>query len=96
MDPKPGYLTTEFWTTNLVHLITVITMIAAAYGNDSFDGNKLQPLIPMASLLMSGLAQAFYNHSRAHIKVATTNAAAQVVSANAYVASGMDLTGPQD
>jgi hypothetical protein len=75
MDPKPGYLTTEFWGTMLTHVITIVLLF-----NANLNSDKLSALVPMASLLMSGLAQAWYSHSRGHAKVASLAAAAQVVS----------------
>lgn len=82
MDPKAGYLTTEFWSTMLMHAITVALLF-----DTSLNSDKLSALVPVASLLMSGLAQAWYSHSRGHAKVASTNAAAQVVSTQVMAAS---------
>lgn len=75
MDPKPGYLTTEFWGTAFTHVITVVLLF-----NVNLNSDKLTAMVPVASLLMSGLAQAWYSHSRGHTKVASLTAAAQVVS----------------
>lgn len=62
---KPGYLTTEFWATILTHVITIVTLL-----NVPLNTNKLTALVPVAALIMSAVAQAFYSHSRATVKAA--------------------------
>lgn len=65
---RPGYLTTEFWTTVLIQLVAAITSIASLFTHTPFDATGLQPLIPVAALVAAGLAQALYSHSRGKVK----------------------------
>lgn len=79
---KGGFRTTEFWTTMFLHLLSAITVILTLTGH-SFDSEKLQPLVPMAAMLASGLAQAYYSHSRSSLKavaLTTTPVATTVVN----------------
>ena len=91
MDPKPGYATTEFWSTILVHLITVVTMF-----NVNLNSDKLSALVPMGAFFMSAIAQAYYAHSRGHTKVASLNAGAQVVSTQVMAAQDAAGAVPAD
>lgn len=70
MEIKPGYLTTEFWSTQILHVITALVTVSSLTGHTPFDASGLQPLIPVAALIMSALAQAAYNHGRAKLKAA--------------------------
>lgn len=87
MDPKPGYLTSEFWSTILVHLVTIVTLF-----NVNLNSDKMSALIPLGAFFMSGLAQAYYSHSRGHTKVASLTAAAEVLTTQAVVASNAPAT----
>lgn len=87
MDPKPGYTTTEFWSTMILHALTGVVTVLSLVGHTPFDASGLQPLIPVAALVMSGLAQAFYSHSRAKVKVSSLSAASDVLTTQAHIAS---------
>lgn len=77
---KPGYLTTEFWTTVLTQVLGGVLGVAALFGHN-LDGSKYQPLIGLGALLAVGIASAYYAHSRGKVKAATAVApAAPVVS----------------
>ena len=66
---KPGFKTTEFWQTTLLHVLTAVVVIASTFGYH-IDSVRWEPLIPAAALIASALAQAFYSTSRATVKVA--------------------------
>lgn len=83
----PGFTTTEFWTTMLVHLVTGIVTISSLFTHTPFDASGLQPLIPVAALVMSGIAQAYYSHSRAHVKANAKSADTTVLTTQANIAS---------
>ena len=68
---KPGFKTTEFWQTTLLHALTAVVVIASTFGYH-IDSVKLQPLIPVGALIASAIAQAFYSASRASVKVAAS------------------------
>lgn len=91
---KPGIKTTEFWTTVLVHLITVATVILSATGS-SFDTSKLNALVPVAAMIASGIVQSFYSASRGRVKAAPTPNTATVTDVAAPVAAATtDLVPP--
>jgi hypothetical protein len=75
MDPKAGYLSTEFWTTLLVHVAAIASLFL-----------DVEPMVSVAALAAAGVSQALYSLSRSQAKVASTQAAAQVVSTQAAVA----------
>ena len=66
---KPGFKTTEFWQTTMLHVLTAFIVIASTFGYH-IDSVKWEPLIPAAALIASAIAQAFYSVSRASVKVA--------------------------
>lgn len=72
MHLKPGYRTTEFWGTIIVHLFALIGIV---YG---IDTTKYEPLIPALALVASSVAQSAYSIARARTKgaVAVSNATA--------------------
>jgi hypothetical protein len=70
---RPGYLTTEFWTTVLVQVVSAISVFASLFTHTPFDASGLQPLIPVAAVIAAGLAQSFYSHSRGKVKQAAIN-----------------------
>lgn len=69
MNPKPGYLTTEFWQTTLLHVISIVTVLSSAQGW-AFNVDKFAGIIPVAALIASGVAQFAYSHSRGVVKAA--------------------------
>jgi hypothetical protein len=87
MDPRPGYTTSEFWSTLIIHLISGVATLVSLTTHTPFDASGLQPLIPVAALFASGLAQAYYNHSRGHVKGRSLVAAADVLTTQAAVAA---------
>lgn len=94
MDPQPGWTTSEFWSTQILHLITAIITISSLTGHTPFDASGLQPLIPVAALVMSGVAQAMYSHGRSHVKGRSLTAAGEVLQTQAAVQAG--YTAPSD
>lgn len=70
---KPGYLTTEFWTTVLTGVISVVVLF-----NSNLNSDKLSALIPVASMIMVGISTAFYSHSRGAVKSASGAAAPSI------------------
>lgn len=91
MDPKPGYTTTEFWSTMLLHMFSGVAVLASLFTHTPFDARGLQPLIPVAALVMSGIAQAYYSHSRAHVKDSANQSATGVLVAQANLAAQPSL-----
>lgn len=64
---KPGYLTTEFYSTMLAQLVGIVALVVTGFGG-SLDAGRLQPLIPAAALIASSVASAVYARSRSHTK----------------------------
>jgi len=81
-EVKPGWTTTEFWQTLLVQALTAIVAIGAMF-KSNFNLDGVQAVVPAVAVLAAALAQAYYSHSRAVVKAAAQNSAAQVVSAQA-------------
>jgi len=65
-EPKPGYLTTEFWVTLITLLLPVLTL---AFGTD------LSSQVPTIAAAAAGLAAVTYSLSRALTKSAQSKAA---------------------
>jgi hypothetical protein len=74
---KPGWTTTEFWQTLIVHVIAAVVALGTVF-HTNFNLNGLQAVVPSVALVASALAQSVYNHSRATVK-----SAAQVAGASA-------------
>jgi hypothetical protein len=65
----PGWTTSEFWSTLLVHVISVAT-IALTFTTGSSDGIQgAEAIVPAAALLVSGVAHAVYVRGRVHLKL---------------------------
>jgi hypothetical protein len=80
-EVKPGWTTTEFWQTLLVQALTASVAIGAMF-KSNFNLNGVQAVVPAVAVLAAALAQAYYSHSRAVVKAAAQNSAAQVVSSS--------------
>jgi ABC-type transporter Mla MlaB component len=78
--PKPGYLTTEFWSTQIVHLLTLVSMVLTLNGH-TFHDTALTPLVPTAAILASGIAQGWYSYTRGKLKTEVTSLAASTINA---------------
>lgn len=73
-DLKPGYLTTEFWTTLLMHVLTVVATVMTFTGH-TLDKDHFAALIPVGALIGSSVAQLAYSLSRSRTKAAHATAA---------------------
>lgn len=73
-QPKPGYLTTEWWTTMLFNAIGAVLAFVALFNNHVLSQNvsahveQFRPFIGVAAILASGIATAYYARSRSHVK----------------------------
>lgn len=86
-EVKPGWTTTEFWQTLLVHAIAAIVALGTVL-HTHFNLNGLQAIVPAVALFASAVAQSVYNRSRATVKASAQAAAAQVKVADAAAAQG--------
>jgi hypothetical protein len=66
---KAGYLTTEFWQTNLVHLFSVVSSVLVFYNVNLSHLTAIQGLIPIASIAASLIAQLAYSNKRTAVKL---------------------------
>jgi hypothetical protein len=64
---KPGWTTTEFWQTMLVHVFAVVVAFGTLL-HTHFNLNGLQAAVPSVALFASAVAQAVYSRSRAMVK----------------------------
>lgn len=85
-DVKPGWTTTEFWQTLLVHAIAAIVALGTVL-HTHFNLNGLQAIVPSVALFASAVAQSVYNRSRAAVKASAQTAAAQVKTAGTAAGS---------
>lgn len=91
-DIKPGWTTTEFWQTLLVHAIAAFVALGTVF-HTHFNLNGLQAIVPAVALFASAVAQSVYNRSRATVKASAQTAAAQVKTAGAAASSGPAVDG---
>lgn len=64
---KPGWTTTEFWQTMLVHVFAAVVALGTLF-HTHFNLNGLQAAVPSVAMFASAIAQAVYSHSRAMVK----------------------------
>lgn len=79
---KPGYLTTEFWTTVIFQVVTSVVALAALFGHN-LDGSSFQPFVGVGALLAAGIAQAVYSHSRGKVKAAASSTSTTALGSGA-------------
>jgi DMSO reductase anchor subunit len=85
-EVKPGWTTTEFWQTMIVHLIAAVIALGTVF-HTNFNLNGLQAIVPAVAVIASAIAQSMYSHSRASVKSAAQAAAAQAKIADTAIAS---------
>jgi hypothetical protein len=73
---KPGWTTTEFWTTRLIHVIAAVVALGTVF-HTHFNLNGLQAIVPAIALVAAALAQSVYSHSRATVKSSAQAAGAR-------------------
>src|ERR1700740_3293920 len=81
-EVKPGWTTTEFWQTLVVHLIASVIALCTLF-HTNFNLNGLQAIVPAVAVIASAIAQSMYSHSRASVKSAAQAAGAQAEIASA-------------
>jgi hypothetical protein len=64
---KPGWTTTEFWQTLVVHAMAAIVALGTVF-HTHFNLNGLQAVVPSVALVASAVAQGVYSRSRATVK----------------------------
>lgn len=80
---RPGWTTSEFWTTNLVHLMGVIATVLVLLGDDDDRGLQLmEAAVPILALAISGILSFAYSRSRARVKLHTIAGFAEGVAAD--------------
>jgi hypothetical protein len=83
-EVKPGWTTTEFWQTLIVHLIAAVVALGTVF-HTNFNLNGLQAIVPAVAVVASAIAQSMYSHSRASVKSAAQAAGAQAKIATAAI-----------
>lgn len=93
-DVKPGWTTSGFWQTLLVHAIAAALALGTVL-HAHFNLNGLQAVVPAVAVFASAVAQAVYSHSRAIVKQSAQAAGAQVrsagMAASSSAAVGLEL-----
>lgn len=69
LDPKPGYLTTEFWVTILTVAFSILATFATLFGK-TINKDGLLALVPTLAPLAAGVAAALYSVTRSKTKTA--------------------------
>jgi hypothetical protein len=85
---KPGWTTTEFWQTMLVHVIAAVVALGTIL-HTHFNLNGLQAAVPSVAMFASAIAQGVYSHSRAIVK-----SSAQAAGQRAMMPGGVLEPGP--
>jgi flagellar motor component MotA len=67
---KPGYTTSEFWSTLLGQLVALVVIVRPSV----IIGTNLAPLVQAFAVLAAAVASAAYSHSRGRVKVAAGSA----------------------
>lgn len=89
LDPKPGYLTTEFWVAAGTTIITAVVAMAALFGH-VLPKDNLLALVPALAPIAAAVASAWYSSSRAKVKTAHYQALTHLnVPAPAVVSHGV-------
>ena len=83
-EVKPGWTTSEFWQTLLVHAIAGIVALGTVF-HTHFSLNGLQAVVPAVALVASAVAQSVYSHSRATVKSSAQAAGVQAKAVEAGV-----------
>ena len=83
-EVKPGWTTTEFWQTLIVHLIAAVIALGTVF-HTNFNLNGLQAIVPAVAVIASAIAQSMYSHSRASVKSAAQAAGAQAKIADTVI-----------
>lgn len=65
----PGWTTTEFWSTAMVHVVALASIVLTftTGSDDGIDG--VEALIPVLALVLSGAAHVAYTRSRTRLKL---------------------------
>jgi hypothetical protein len=98
--PAPGWTTSEFWSTAMVHVVALASIVLTftTGSDDGIDG--VEALIPVVAIVLSGVAHVAYTRSRTRLKVehiaARAHAVEQVAQRAAPVAKELEqaLTQP--
>jgi len=64
-DTRPGWQTSEFYSTLLMHLFTVLTLLGVPA---HFTTEQTNAIATVAALIGSAVAQIVYTHSRQVVK----------------------------
>jgi spore maturation protein SpmA len=65
----PGWTTSEFWSTLLVHAIALFTIVLTFTTGDADGIQGTEAVVPAAALLMSAVAHGVYVRGRVHLKL---------------------------
>jgi hypothetical protein len=65
----PGWTTTEFWSTAMVHVVALASVVLTftTGSDDGIDG--VEALIPVVAIVLSGVAHVAYTRSRTRLKL---------------------------
>jgi hypothetical protein len=90
---KPGWTTTEFYQTIIVHLIAIAVVIGTIF-KPGFNLDGVQAIIPTMALAAAAVAQTAYSASRSRVKSAALNSVT-AASAGAVNATALGTPAPE-
>lgn len=78
--PRPGWTTTEFWTTALVHVLGAVATLLVILGRGDEGLGTAEAAIPIVALIVSGALSYGYSRSRTRAKLEHLSAFAHGVA----------------
>ncbi len=67
--PRPGWTTTEFWSTTLVHVLGVVATVLVVSGRGDEGIGAAEAAVPIVALIVSGVLTLGYTRARSRAKL---------------------------
>jgi hypothetical protein len=90
---KPGWTTTEFWTTIGTNVVALIVAFATM-SNNKINSAGAQALVPGLATLAAAIATGYYSYSRSKVKAAVHTANASMVTAQIAASQPSIISSP--
>jgi hypothetical protein len=78
-DIKPGWTTSEWWSTTLVHILSAVALVLTDLHVNWSHLTAVQASVPVVALIVSGAAQLLYANKRTALKIAKLQSDAAVI-----------------
>lgn len=80
ITPKPGWTTTEFWSTIATSVLALIAVVGPLLSS-GFDPTGANALVPALATVAAAVASSLYSLARSRVKVAAQTANATLIGA---------------